>query len=206
MHARNAAVIRAVVFDIGGVVCTFDPGRRLQALATRTGLDEARIHRAIWESGLDGRAEAGELSEAETERVLIDALDGRIDASGLRRAWATAFPVDREVLGLVMALRRPAYAFTNNGPMFSICLAHELVPLAHVFERVICSWEVRARKPETVAFARLCRETGQVAEELFFVDDSPDNVESGRAAGFTAIRFTSAPELAEDLRRRHLTG
>jgi glucose-1-phosphatase len=197
-------MIQAMVFDVGGVVCAFDPDRRLRALATRTGLEPEQIHEAIWTSGLDGRAEGGELSTADTERLLLDALGHRIDAVGLREAWSSAFVIDPQVRGIVASVERPAFAFTNNGPMFTVCLAHELAPVARVFERVICSWQVRARKPQPAAFEQLCREVRREPEDLCFVDDSRDNVEAARAIGFTAIRFSSADRLADDLARYQL--
>jgi glucose-1-phosphatase len=197
-------VIRAVVFDIGNVVCAFHPDRRLRALATRTGLEPEQIHDAIWASGLDGRAESGELSPVDTERLLIDALERRIDAVGLREAWSTAFAIDPRVRDIVATLERPAFAFTNNGPLFTVCLAHELAPIARMFERVICSWQVGARKPDPTAFGELCREVGHLPEELVFVDDRRDNVESARTIGCTAIAYTSALGLAAELRRLHV--
>jgi glucose-1-phosphatase len=197
-------VIQAVVFDIGNVVCAFHPDRRLRALATRTGLEPERIRDAIWASGLDARAESGELSTADIVRSLLGALDQRIDAAGLREAWSSAFAIDPRVRDIVATLHRPAFAFTNNGPLFTICLAHELAPIARMFERVICSWQVRARKPDPAAFEQLCREVRHVPEDLVFVDDSRDNIESARTIGFTAIRYTSAFRLAAELRRLRL--
>ncbi len=35
-------MIEAAVFDIGNVVCAFDPARRLRVLANETGLERAR--------------------------------------------------------------------------------------------------------------------------------------------------------------------
>ena len=108
-------MIRAVVFDLGNVVCEFDPDRRLEALADCTALDRRRLHEAIWASGLDRRAEAGELSTVDAERLLLDALDNRVDGATLRRAWSTAFAADREVCDVVTSVDLPVFAFTIRG-------------------------------------------------------------------------------------------
>jgi len=194
-------LIRAVVFDVGDVVCSFVPERRLRQLARLTGLDADLIHAAIWTSGLDDRAEAGELSPADLEVLLLDALDGRIDADALRAAWSTAFTPDADVCAVVGRLERPAYAFTNNGPMLSACLSYELRALGQLFERVICSWQLKARKPDTAAFERLCAELHHRPEELLFVDDCARNCASARQVGLTAITFTSVEGLVDDLGR-----
>jgi glucose-1-phosphatase len=194
-------MIVAVVFDIGNVVCAFDPARRLRVLANETGLARERIHEAIWASGLDGRAETGELLPAEVERMVLDALDGRIDAASLRAAWSTAFTLEPDVCAIVNGLGVPTFAFTNNGPMFTDCRAHELARVSRLFERVVCSWEIRARKPDPRAFERLCVELHRRPEALLFVDDSPENTASARSVGLAAVTFTSATRLAADLDR-----
>ena len=72
-----------VVFDLGGVLCHFRPDRRLAALAAETGLVAAQIEQAIRGSGLDRRAEQGELTRDETVGALLDALDPQLARYGL---------------------------------------------------------------------------------------------------------------------------
>jgi len=192
-------MIRAAVFDLGNVVCTFNPERRLQELARRTGLEPERIHDAVWTSGLDARAESGQLSVADVQQALVDALDNRIDLVTLRAAWSTAFIPDNAVCELVRRLHHPSFAFTNNGPMLTDCLGHELTAVEQLFQRVICSWQVRARKPDPAAFERLCAEVRCPPEELLFIDDDRNNTASARSVGLATITFTSAERLAADL-------
>jgi putative hydrolase of the HAD superfamily len=192
-------MIRAVVFDVGNVVCRFTPERRLQGLAQHTGLEPDRIHEAIWTSGLDTRAEAGQLSPADLERALRVARDNRNDTVTLRATWSNAFIPDHAVCELVGRLDRPAFAFTNNGPMFTDCLAHELIDVAGLFQRVICSWQLRARKPDPAAFERLCADLQQPPEELLFIDDDSNNTASARSVGLAAITFTNAEQLTVEL-------
>jgi len=192
-------MIRAVVFDLGNVVCTFNPERRLQELARCTGLELERIHEAIWTSGLDTRAESGQLCLVDTQQALVDALDNRIDAITLRAAWSTAFTPDNAVCEIVRRLHHPSFAFTNNGPMFTDCLGHELIEIEQLFQRVICSWQVGARKPDPAAFERLCAEVRCPPDEILFIDDDRNNTASARSVGLATITFTSADHLTADL-------
>ena len=48
---------QVVVFDLGGVVCRFEPDRRMRALVEATGLASEVIQDRVWGSGLDERAE-----------------------------------------------------------------------------------------------------------------------------------------------------
>ena len=41
-------MIRTVVFDLGGVVCRFEPQRRLDRLSAATGIAGPAIESALW--------------------------------------------------------------------------------------------------------------------------------------------------------------
>jgi len=196
----------AVVFDIGDVVCRFRPAERLRELASATGLDAQAIDDAIWGSGFDARADRGELQPDAVQGFLRGALQQRLDRDQLREAWSQAFLPDEQVCKLAERVRVPVYAFTNNGPMLTLCFQHELSEVASRFERIVCSWEVGACKPDPVAFQRLCTELYRPATDLLFVDDSTQNCDGARTAGLQAIHFRGAEELADELEARDLLG
>ena len=50
----------------------------------------------------------------------------------------------------------------------------------------------------------LCRQRAGVAAKSVFADDIAANVEAASAAGFDAVRFTSARQLAAELRKRKI--
>src|SRR5262249_19818142 len=141
----------ACVFDLGDVVCRFVPDARLRALVACSGLDLRQVDAAIWRSGLDARAEAGELTPEETTNAVLEALDHRLDAEQLRAAWARAFVPNDQVTALVRRVTVPTVLFTNNGPLVSACLANEMASTVQLFSRTVCSWELRATKPDPKA-------------------------------------------------------
>lgn len=189
----------AVVFDLGGVVCRFDPNRRLQALSAATGLTMERVDRALWKSGLDAKMEAGELSPDEAHRAVSVALENRLVSVALRGAWSTAFVPDQAVCRLVEQVRPARYLFTNNGPIVTECLSHELQDISRLFRRTVCSWELRARKPDPLAFDGLAHELGWSPSEMAFVDDVVANCEAAESVGMQAIHFSDRPSLARSL-------
>jgi len=192
-------VVRFVVFDLGGVVCRFDPDARLHALERLTGRGAVEIQQAIWDSGLDQRAERGEIDAAALPALVASALDVDVDTPALRAAWSRAFDPNDEVLALIDRLAVPAVLFTNNGPMVSSCLDHDLSGVGARFAHVLLSWELRAIKPERAAYRAATTRLGVDATELFFVDDAPDNVAAARTLGWPAEVFTSAASLERQL-------
>ncbi len=188
-----------VVFDLGDVVCRFDPLSRLRALARLTGRSTAEIQQAIWGSGLDRRADRGGIDAADLPALLGAALDVDVDATNLRAAWSRAFEPNDAVLALIDRLAVPAVLFTNNGPMLGSCLDHELSSVRARFVLAFLSWELRATKPEPAAYEAVATRLGVDAGELFFVDDSHQNVAAARALGWHAEVFTDAVTLERQL-------
>lgn len=178
--------IEAVVLDLGGVVCKMVPERRLRALSRLTGTPASDIHAALWASGLDARAETGELDHGEAYEAVLHRLGDGLSGTELRRAWAAAFEPDRDVLDLVGRLDRRAVLFTNNGPIFEDCLAHELQAVGSAFDLRLLSWRLRATKPGSRAFANATAQIGVPSAAVLFVDDSLDNVRAAAHQGWIA--------------------
>jgi HAD superfamily hydrolase (TIGR01509 family) len=64
------------------------------------------------------------------------------------------------------------------------------------------SYQLKALKPERAVYDAAAKLAGTKPRDIFFVDDRPENVEGARAAGFDAVQFTTATQLADDLRKR----
>jgi HAD superfamily hydrolase (TIGR01509 family) len=192
-----------VVFDIGDVLCHFDPEARVRALATASDwtVDAVRDH--VWGSGRDARADAGELTE--DDAFAAAGLDGALDRAAVLSCWAQAFVRDAAVLALIDRLSVRAAVLTNNGPVLEGLFAGHLAPIALRCSPILLSWRLRATKPSREVFDRASVALGADPSELLLVDDQPRNVNGAKAAGWDGIVFTGVDALAAELRARNLT-
>ncbi|MGI9602618.1 MAG: HAD family hydrolase [Acidimicrobiales bacterium] len=192
-----------LVIDLGDVVCHFRPEPRMERLAAISGLSEQEVRRRWWESGLEKAAESGRLGPdvygPVREALAIDTPDDE-----LRATWSLAFVPNPAVVDLVARVAAPTVLFTNNGPIVSDCLRHELVEVQQHFEHIVCSWHIGHRKPSPEAFTTLAGELGAEPGRLVFVDDSQANVDAARGVGLDALRFTTPDGLRAALARRGL--
>jgi HAD superfamily hydrolase (TIGR01509 family) len=179
-------MIEAVVVDLGGVAARFRPERRLAALASISGVEDSVIHERLFQSGFDDRAELGAYSPDQVTGFVVGALEQRVSIPALIDAWALAFQPETEVLKHIAALRLRKVLFTNNGPMIDACLAGPLRDLAAVFGEVICSWHLRARKPDAAAFERAAERLRLEPDQLLLLDDTVDNVRAAQRCGWAA--------------------
>ena len=191
--------IDVVVVDLGGVAASFRPVRRLAALSVATGRSERFIQHALFASGLDRRAELGMIGPDEIISEVSAALRTHIDPHTLTSAWATAFEPDLEVLNIVRTVTARTVLFTNNGPMINRCLSGPLDVISSSFDVIICSWELKAVKPDEAAFESAALRLDAAPHQLLLLDDDSTNVESAQRCGWNAQRVSSAADVSEAL-------
>lgn len=198
--------IEAVVLDLGGVVCRYVPEVRLRALTRLTGTPASDIHASLWASGLDARAEVGDLDHDETYEAVLRRLGHGLSSAELRRAWAAAFEPDLDVLDLVRRVGRRSVLFTNNGPIVEDCLTDELRAVGSAFDLVLMSWRLGVTKPDPEAFVKATSQIGVPPSAVLFVDDSLDNLRAAAHQGWIAHPFRGLARLRRLFEAHELIG
>ncbi|MBI5505700.1 MAG: HAD family phosphatase [Deltaproteobacteria bacterium] len=200
--------IRAAVFDYGGVLIEGGP-REVEAFGARVGLPEEvwrPLRRELF--GNDGRwaqLERGELSFAEfTEnlRAAIVAAGGSVAEGQAAAFMGDVDPMAHKArlrLSMLEAVRRirrrvPTALLTNNVREWREGWESVLDP-ASLFDLVIDSSEVGARKPEPRVYELTRERLGVAHEEIFFLDDIGQNLKAARALGWKTMLFTETEEV-----------
>lgn len=96
------------------------------------------------------------------------------------------------IYGLTNWASETFYTIVDDYPVFSL------------LDGMVVSGDVRLLKPDAAIFNCLLDKYGLEAEESVFIDDNAENVAGAIAAGLSAIRFTGAAALREEL--AHLLG
>ena len=196
------AGIRAVVFDLGGVLIDWNPRylyRKLfdgDAAAMEHFL--ATVCTPAWNEEQDsGRpfAEAVALLVARhpEQTELIAAYDRRWDEM-------LAGPIDGTVaiLAEIKARNTPLAALTNwSAEKFPV--ARRRFDFLAWFDAIVVSGEVGMRKPDPRIYRHLLESRGLAAGGTLFIDDSAANVAAARALGMPALQFSAPPALRADL-------
>ncbi|MGV0157174.1 HAD-IA family hydrolase [Rhodococcus sp. GB-02] len=198
--ANDSARPELVLFDLGGVLCRFEPDLRAEELATAIGVTEGEIHALVFESGFDQECDLGLHSEdAILERFRAFGFPGNRD--DLRRSWAKAFIPDRAVIDLAIALRSEGVVvatLSDNGPVLLAAIESVVTPVAideHVF-----SCMLGATKPDPAAFLAALEFLDARPQQTFLVDDNPVNVLSGRRLGIRGEQANKAADVESALR------
>ena len=192
--------LRAVVFDLGGVVMD-SPLHAIARYERDHGLPDGAINRVVVASGEAGawsRLERGELT---VEAFLIpfeaDCRAFGIELGGARlMAYIAQANVPRprmvEAIRRIRARGRRVGALTNNWVREG---QHEGHWLREHFDVFVESAVVGLRKPDPRIYALVCRELGVEPARAAFLDDIGRNLKAARALGMTTIKVDD-PDVA----------
>jgi len=194
-------VITTVLFDLGGVVCRYDPSERLTLLAEDCGVGPEEVHRRVWASQLNTDFELGRYTTLEWFELVREALGIRMGNERLLEVMLTALTIDSQVLALVDRLRARVRAamLTDNPPLLLEALPTHFPEIAPRFDPFLISCELGLMKPSREIFELTLARLDEPASNVLFVDDTEANVLGARACGISAVRFTSAEALRADL-------
>ena len=191
--------IRAVIFDVGGVL-TASPVAGIRSWAEQCGIDYSVLGPLVAApAGPWSRFETSELSPEE----FAGAFEAECAAQGLTVDSATFLasfsnlPVREEMLAVVRALkgRFKLGCITNNVRREGFGRAEVFT----LFDVVIESAKVGLRKPDPQIYLLACEQLGVTPEETVFLDDFGVNLKGARALGMTTIKVDETTRAIDEL-------
>jgi epoxide hydrolase-like predicted phosphatase len=194
-------VIRAVYFDMGGVLLRseFKDGRR--KWERRLGLAEGELAHIVFENRVAGLATVGQADTdavwAEVGRLLALAPGPRL--AELKADFFAGDAIDVDLLAFIRALR-PWFktglisnAWPSARAETRICLN------ATVFDLVLFSAEEGVKKPDPEIYHRALARLGVAPAEAVFVDDVSANLDAAQALGMAGIQFLNAAQVRGEI-------
>jgi len=193
--------IRAVMFDLGGVLLrTEDPQHRID-LAKKYGISREELEKLVFGSPVSLQAELGQKDPESVWRHAQHVL--RIAESDLemfKDAFWAGDRLDEDLLSLVKSLRgRYRTVLLSNAWMDMRRNVARRFGALDAFEMQIFSAEVGLRKPDPRIFQHVLNLLGADPEEIVFVDDFDENIQAARRFGLRTIQFVSSQQVCRDL-------
>lgn len=196
--ATGAGGLPAVVFDVAGVVVSWQPLALLQRLIPQHARDAASAaHWAAqvfqgdegdWAEFDRGTVEPGELVQRIARRTGLD--------PAAVQAVVDAVPLDFRTIDGTVALIAQLHAaghplyFLSNMPAPYADHLERSCPFLRCFRDGVWSARVRQVKPEPAIFDLAAQRFGHAPQGLLFFDDVVANVAAAQAAGWQAAHFT----------------
>ena len=188
--------IKAIFFDLGGVILRTEYQAPRQHLAERFGMDYEDIDKVVFGGGTNGsaaRASIGEISEEEHWLNVMKVL--KQPASEYERVRDEFFAgdvIDHEILNFLRSIK-PKYKtglISNAWSGLRNYIVREKFDDA--FHYMIISAEVGVVKPSAKIYHIALKQLGVSPNEAVFVDDVWENIQACEKVGMKGILFTTA--------------
>jgi putative hydrolase of the HAD superfamily len=194
--------IRAVYFDLGGVLVRTEFQAPRQHLAERLGMEYDGIFKAVFESETSRQASIGAISEDEHWAAVMRKLHlPASDTQAVRDEFFAGDVTDRKLLDFMRELRKTMKVglISNAWSGLRPWIVEEKFDDA--FDAMIISAETGVMKPDARIYRIALEKLGVAPAEAVLLDDFPENVEGARAVGMAAIHFTRPEQALDELKR-----
>ena len=193
-------MIKAILFDFGGVLAEEGFREGLKAIASRNGLDPERFF-SLADTLID---ETGYLTGNAGEAAYWKALRTRAGIAGsdkeLREEILKRFVLRKDMVAVVDGLRKKGFlvALLSDQTNWLDELDRETGLSGH-FDRVFNSFCLRKSKRDASVFRDVCRALGVSAGETLFIDDNIHHIRRAESEGMQTIHFTGKKTFEEQI-------
>ena len=200
-------MLKAVIFDVGGVLIRTQSRAGRERWASRLGLDPWEFENFVF-SGESGRlAQLGQRSSAEHWQWLgthFRLSEG--DLVEMRRDFFAGDVLNEPLVAHIERLRQAGYrtGLLSNFMDEARQLWREVYPFINLFDGIVISCEIGLMKPEPQVHLLAAESVGVKPEEALFIDDFIENVEGAWQVGMQALHFQEPEALQQQL--AELTG
>lgn len=193
-------MIQGILFDFGGVICTFDSRMFFRALAGRTDRTAGEMAAIVLAADLPRKYESGRITSREFYRAVTEPCGLSISEEEFIAEFTGIFLPVESTFRLIRALK-PSFRIgllsnTNEWHFEHYIRTVEIFPL---FDAVTLSYRVGEMKPGERIYRDSLRRIGLPPEACVFIDDLEENVAAAERLGIHGIHYTGQERLLASL-------
>lgn len=195
--------VRAVIFDMGGVLLRTHNVEPRTKLAARFGLSRQELEMLVFQSPSSIEAEKGLISEEDHWLYVADKLSlNPAELPGFIEEYWSGDRLDENLVnylrGLRPAIKTGLLSNAWTGARESIARRFKFLD---VFDQIIFSAEVGLRKPDKAIFDLILDRLKVPAEQAVLVDDFIVNINGAKNVGMKGIHFIAVDQTLADLKK-----
>lgn len=212
-------MIKAIIFDLGGVLIDLDLERCRKAFAEDVGYRKIDELLDAWhQKGFYSDLEEGKLSEDEFRRKIIEgsvsaghsapcAESAQMSGPAVspddvdHAMWALLTGIEPYKIDFLRELsgKYDLYLLSNNNGI-SMVRCRQIfeeagLPMEKVFRKQYLSYEMKMLKPSPKIYRAVIDDIGLSPDEMLFIDDSVSNVAAAASLGIHAVQYVPGTDL-----------
>jgi len=196
-------MIKAVIFDFGGVLAEEGFKEGLKVIARKNGLNPDNFFTIaeglIYQTGyVIGMSDEAHFWDALRDKTGISESDKELREEILKR-----FVLRPEILRLVSKIKSFGLVTAILSDQTNwLAEINEKTPFFHHFDYIFNSFKLKKGKRDSSIFKDVCLSMGFSPEEVIFVDDNMGNIERALLMGLMAIHFKGMDDFEREIRNK----
>lgn len=194
--------IRAVIWDLGGVLVRTHDASGRERLAKRLGSTRPIIEELVFSSESSRLAQAGKIT-VEQHWENVGSIFGltELELQDFQRDFWSGDRLDQQLVNTIRSLR--SHYQTGLLSNHFLSLRGELKDVWQIedaFDAIVISAEEGLLKPEERIYQHILERLAVKAEESVFIDDFSQNITGAQAVGMYAIHFRNPEQALSELK------
>ena len=190
-----------IVFDLGGVVFTWEPEKLIKSVFEDNEAQE-NVKSKIFAHPDWVQLDRGTLSrdEAVERGAMRTGLPISKIGELMLKIPGSLLPI-KETISLIHSVKRSGNKVFVLSNMHSAVIKHieKEYSFWDIFDGIIISCRIHLVKPEAAIYQYLMNEYGLTANETIFIDDTDINLDAASKLGISTIKFQNAKQCEDEL-------
>jgi len=195
-------MIRAVLFDFGGVLAEEGFREGLKAIAKEKGLDPGDFYKISSDLVYQTGYITGGCDEHSYWSILRQKTGAKGDDQEFREEILKRFKLRPEMMAVVEQIRSSGLIVAILSDQTNwLDELDQRTPFHHHFDYVFNSYHLKKTKRDPSIFRDVCALLGVRPKQVLFADDNMENVKRAVSRGLRAIHFKSVSEFQMEIKK-----
>jgi epoxide hydrolase-like predicted phosphatase len=195
-------MIKAIIWDLGGVLVKMEDFAPHQYWEKRLGLQRGQLLEIVHKNPLGKQALIGQITAEDFWLDVGKQLDlSPEDAARLQTDFPKASVWDERLLALIASLKPRFKMAIVSGAMSDARRIVQSQVDTDLFDVLVFSAEERVQKPDPVIYHRTLSRLKVKAQEAIFIDDWLESVEGVRRVGMHGIHYVAGGDVKAEIER-----
>lgn len=193
-------MIRAIIFDLGGVLFTNATQEFSEYLATTHSLSASAVHELLGDSDIGNAYREGKMTRDEFWKSVRSTLHLSEPIDVLENEWIQRYKLIPGTKDIITTLKKkyPVY-FLSDNVKERVEKIDAIYHLLSWFDGGVFSHDIGIRKPNPIIYQITLEKFEVKPEETIFIDDKEKNLVPARAMGIHTILFENPEKLKVSL-------
>ncbi len=198
-------MVKAVFFDLGGVLFTNGTKRFISYLVNKYAVNEEKAKRLVDVGRIPNAYREGKITRDEFWEKVRNKLQIREETDKLEKEWVKGYQLIKGTRDIIFILKkRYKVYFLSDNVKERVDLLDKKFGFLSWFDGGVFSYEVGVRKPNPKIYKILLKKAILKEKEAVFIDDKEIPRQSASKIGIATILFRNPQQLKRDLGKKYI--